>query len=74
MAEEFINKNYITKYLERAKATTNEDEKKDALYRVGTHLEVVPCTGNTDLSPLQQQRVIEAAKQALFGETNGSGS
>jgi hypothetical protein len=72
MAEEFINTAYIRKYLERAESATSDEQRKDALYRVGTHLEVIPCTGNTDLSPLQQQRVIEAATQALGGLTYGS--
>lgn len=72
MTEESINKTYVSKYLERAQSTDNEDLRKDALYRVGTHLEVIPCTGNTDLSPLQQQRVIEAATEALGVRTHGS--
>lgn len=72
MAEEFINTAYIRKYLERAESATSDEQRKDALYRVGTHLEVIPCTGNTDLSPLQQQRVIEAATQALGGLIYGS--
>ena len=72
MTEE-INTAYIRKYLERAEsAVTSDEQKKDALYRIGTHLEVIPCTGNTDLSPLQQQRIVEAATQALGGLTYGS--
>ncbi len=72
MTKEFVNKTYVSKYLEQAQSTDNEEKKKDALYRVGTHLEVIPCTGNTDLSLLEQQRVIQAATEALGGEANGS--
>lgn len=74
MTEEFINKAYVDKYLQRAESATSEEQKKDALYRIGTHLEVIPCTGNTELSPLQQQRVIQAATQALGEQADGSRS
>lgn len=72
MTEESINKTYVSKYLERAQSTDNEDLRKDALYRVGTHLEVIPCNGNTNLTPVQQERVVKAASSALGAEANGS--
>lgn len=62
---EDTNKIYIQKYLTQAEATNNPAIRNDSLYRVGTHLEVIPCNGNTNLTPNQQQTVLEAAKQAL---------
>ena len=65
---EFINRAYVARYVEQARSTDNEQIKNDALYRVGTHLEVLECNGNASLTPEQQQQVLQAAKDVLGGE------
>lgn len=62
---EDINKAYIQKYVTQAEATGNQALKNDALYRVGSHMEVIPCNGNTNLTPEQQETILNTAKQAL---------
>ena len=65
-----INKAYVQHYVEKANSTDNEDLKNDCLYRAGTQMEVIPCTGNNNLSPEQQQTVLDAAEE-LLGGSNG---
>jgi hypothetical protein len=67
---EGIDKNYVQKYVDQAKSTDNEALKNDCLYRAGTQLEVIPCDGNSNLSPEQQQTVLDAADK-LLGGSNG---
>jgi hypothetical protein len=69
MAED-INKAYVQRYVEQAQSTDNEDLKLDALYRAGTQMEVINCDGNSNLTPEQQQTVLDAAKE-LLGDSNG---
>ncbi len=64
-----IDKNYVSKYIEQAKTTDNEDIKNNCLYRAGTQLEIIPCDGNDKLSPQQQQLIIDKADE-LLGENN----
>lgn len=40
----------------------SEAEKDDVLYRLGTHLEVIPCDGNANLTQEQRDTVLDAAK------------
>jgi hypothetical protein len=54
------------KYVERQvnfyeSASTREAEN-DALYRLGTHLEVIPCDGNANLTQEQREIILDAAK------------
>jgi hypothetical protein len=65
MADPNANKNYVERYISLASLTDNEDLRNDALYRAGTQMEVLPCDGNNDLTPQQQQTVFEAAKELL---------
>jgi len=67
MTDDGINKAYIEKYVTQAKAADSEDAKNNALYRVGSYLEVIPCTGNMNLTPIQQERVFKAAEELLGG-------
>jgi hypothetical protein len=67
---EDINKAYVQRYITQAESTDNEDLKNDALYRAGTQMEVIPCTGDSKLTPEQQQTVIGAANE-LLGGSNG---
>lgn len=62
---EDINKAYIQKYVTQAETTNNQAVRNDALYRVGSHMEVIACDGNTNLTPNQQETILNAAKQAL---------
>jgi hypothetical protein len=65
-----FNKTYLNKYVLQAENTDNPAIRADALYRVGTHLEldgVLECNGDTNLTPQQQQAILTAAKQALDG-------
>ena len=62
---EDINKAYVQKYLDKALITDNQELKKDYLYRIGTHIEVIPCNGNSDLTPRQQNRIFYEATKLL---------
>lgn len=64
---EDINKGYVKRYVDRANATQNEAEKNNCLYRAGTQMEVITCNGNDQLTPEQQQTVLDAAKKLLEG-------
>jgi hypothetical protein len=63
-----INKSYVHRYLETAQSTESEAVKNDCLYRVGSHMEVLPCDGNANLTQEQQQQVIDAAQNFLGGQ------
>ncbi|MBW4600999.1 MAG: hypothetical protein KME29_15740 [Calothrix sp. FI2-JRJ7] len=63
-----IDKNYVEKYLTKAENTDNEAIKNDCLYRVGTQMEVILCDGNTELSPAEQQAIINTARCLLNDE------
>jgi hypothetical protein len=65
---EDINKSYVQKYINQAQSTDNEAVKNDALYRAGTHMEVIECNGNSNLTPEQQQTVLDAGKKLLGGD------
>ena len=67
MTDDGINKRYVERYVTQAKAADSEDAKNNALYRAGTHMEVIPCTGNMNLTPVQQERVFKAAEELLGG-------
>jgi hypothetical protein len=64
---EDINKAYVQRYITQAESTDNEDLKNDALYRAGTQMEIIPCNGNNNLTPEQQQTVLDAANELLGG-------
>ncbi|QLE41696.1 hypothetical protein FD723_15575 [Nostoc sp. C052] len=65
---EDINKSYVQRYVDRAKATNSQAEKNNCLYRVGTHMEVIDCNGNDKLTAEQQQTVLDAANRLLGGQ------
>jgi len=60
-----IDKPYVERYLKQATSTDNEDLKNNALYRVGTQMEIIECDGVMNLSSDQQKTVIDAAKKLL---------
>jgi hypothetical protein len=53
---------YAEKQLQNYENAKCEAAKDDALYRLGTHLEVLPCDGNANLNPEQRDTVLDAAK------------
>lgn len=65
---EDINKSYVQHYVAKATATDNEDLKNNYLYRAGTQMEVIESDGNDQLSPEQQQTVLNAASKLLGGQ------
>ncbi|MHC5751512.1 hypothetical protein A6769_12075 [Nostoc punctiforme NIES-2108] len=65
---EDINKSYVQRYVDKAKSTDNEDLQNNALYRAGTHMEVIECDGNDKLTPEQRQTVMDAAAKLLGGQ------
>ncbi|MDZ8135172.1 MAG: hypothetical protein RM049_07685 [Nostoc sp. DedQUE04] len=64
---EDINKSYVQRYVDRAKSTDSIAEKNNCLYRAGTHMEVIDCNGNDNLTLDQQQTVLDAADKLLGG-------
>ena len=54
--------NYTEKQLKHYETAKSEAAKDDALYRLGTHLEAIPCDGNANLTPEQRTTVLDAAK------------
>jgi hypothetical protein len=52
---------YIEKQLQHYENAKSETAKDDALYRLGTHLEVLPCDGNATLTDEQRDTVLDAA-------------
>lgn len=65
-----INKSYVRRYVDQARSTDNQDLINNCLYRVGTHMELdaLKCDGNDQLTPEQQQIVLDAANKFLGGE------
>lgn len=53
---------YTEKQVQRYDNAKSEAEKDDVLYRLGTHLEVIPCNGNANLTQEQRDTVLDAVK------------
>ncbi|MEH1783361.1 MAG: hypothetical protein V7L26_30580 [Nostoc sp.] len=68
MTEE-INKSYVQYYVAKASTADSEDLRNNYLYRAGTQMEVIESDGNDQLSPEQQQTVLDAASK-LLGDSN----
>lgn len=62
------NKPYVERYIKQAQSIDNEDSKNNALYRAGTQMEVIECNGDMNLTPEQQQTVLDAATKLLKGK------
>jgi hypothetical protein len=60
---------YVERQLKFYETALSEEAKDDALYRLGTHLELetVPCNGNANLTEEQRTTILNAAK---FGGNN----
>ncbi|GAX46396.1 hypothetical protein NIES4075_74200 [Tolypothrix sp. NIES-4075] len=53
---------YVERQLKFYEAANSGEAKDDALYRLGTHLEVIPCNGNANLNDEQRTTILDAAK------------
>lgn len=53
---------YVEKQLKFYEAAKSEEAQDNALYRIGTHLEINPCDGNANLTPEQREIILDAAK------------
>lgn len=53
---------YVEKQLQFYKNASCEAAKDNALYRIGTHLEVIPCDANANLTPEKRETVLNAVK------------
>lgn len=67
---EDIDKAYVEKYISLARSTDSELIKNDALYRAGTQMEIIDCNGDNNLTPLQQQTVLDTAEKHLTSDTD----
>jgi hypothetical protein len=64
-----INKSYVQHYVAKASTTNSEDLRNNYLYRAGTQMQVIKSDGNDQLSPEQQQAVLNAASRLLGGQS-----
>jgi hypothetical protein len=55
---------YVERQLKFYESATSTETENNALYRIGTHLELeaVPCNGNANLTPEQRTIILDAAK------------
>ncbi|NJR19338.1 MAG: hypothetical protein HC785_29115 [Calothrix sp. CSU_2_0] len=54
---------YTEKQLNHYDNAKSEAEKEDALYRLGTHLEIIPCNGDSkNIHPEMKDAILDAAK------------
>jgi hypothetical protein len=55
---------YVFIQIKFYESATSTEAKNDALYRLGTYLELeaVPCNGNANLTPEQRTIILDAAK------------
>ncbi|MCV3215108.1 hypothetical protein OGM63_16575 [Plectonema radiosum NIES-515] len=57
-----MSDNYIERQLKFYEAATTEEAQDNALYRIGTYLEVSPCDGKANFTPEQREIILDAAK------------
>ena len=62
------NKDYVSRQIDIANTTSGEAMRDEAIYRAGTQMEVIPCTGNVKLSEADQHLVLDAADKLLRGK------
>jgi hypothetical protein len=55
---------YVQRQLKFYEAANSEEAQDNALYRLGTYLELesVPCNGNANLTDEQRTEILDAAK------------
>jgi hypothetical protein len=60
---------YVEKQMHFYEKATCERAKDDALYRIGTHLEIegMECNGNTNLTDKGREVILKAANEVKNG-------
>ncbi|MBW4480191.1 MAG: hypothetical protein KME54_25975 [Tolypothrix brevis GSE-NOS-MK-07-07A] len=55
---------YVERQIRFYESASTKEAENDALYRLGTHLELeaVPCNGNANLTEEQRTIILDAAK------------
>lgn len=55
---------YVERQLKFYETASSQEAKDDALYRLGTHLELesVPCNGDANLTDVQRTIILDAVK------------
>jgi hypothetical protein len=55
---------YVERQIKFYESATTKEAENDALYRLGTHLELkaVPCNGNANLTNEQREIILDAVK------------
>ena len=56
---------YVEKQIVHLAHATSEDQKSDILYRIGTHLEVIPCDSNPANARENWNPILNAAYKAI---------
>ena len=54
---------YVEKQVSHYNQATSQAAKDNALYRAGTHLEVIPCDGNANLTDEKREKILKAINQ-----------
>ncbi|MBW4479467.1 MAG: hypothetical protein KME54_22140 [Tolypothrix brevis GSE-NOS-MK-07-07A] len=56
---------YIERQIKFYESATSKEAQNDALYRLGTHLELeaVPCNGNANLTEEQREIILDAVRK-----------
>ncbi|MGI2904899.1 hypothetical protein [Tolypothrix sp. VBCCA 56010] len=53
---------YVSKQLKFYKTASSKQAKDNALYRIGTYLEVSPCDGNANLTEERRTIILDYSK------------
>jgi hypothetical protein len=59
---------YIEKQVDFYNNSQSEEAKDNALYRLGTYLEVIECDGNATLTDEKRSTVLDAVQKAREGD------
>ncbi|WP_017652554.1 hypothetical protein [Fortiea contorta] len=59
---------YVQRQLKNYQQAQSQAGKDNALYRLGTHLEIIECNGNANLTEEQRQTVLDAAAKVKADE------
>lgn len=54
---------YVERQLLAYESSESEEAKDNALYRLGTYLEVIPCDGNANLDDEKRSTVLDAVQK-----------
>lgn len=54
---------YVERQVKAYESSNSEEAKDNALYRLGTYLEVIPCDGNANLDEEKRSTVLDAVQK-----------